>query len=260
MVPANAAGEGPAWRKGVLPGHHAFGNLIVKGRKPDTPLVHGFCDRHIADDLESKSCWPRATPPRPFSPWNICKITLMETLICLIAAAGFVGAALAQQPGPAPTPGPEARQLAVWYGEWTYAGGNFATPLGPASKISGRMTGRPIQNGFAGEFIYDETGPGGVTRYYEIDFWDPATRSHGYLFIGNDGYVERGNFTMNGNVITFTNTILVEGKPYKIRGVETVAPDAQSYIKKIELCADGKTWVPCSELVFTKVAPAEKAR
>jgi hypothetical protein len=67
---------------------------------------------------------------------------------------------------------------------------------------------------------------------------------------------------MNGNVITFANTILAGGKPCKIRGVETVAPDAQSYTKKIELCPDGKSWVPCSEFVFTRVkAPqAEKSR
>jgi ketosteroid isomerase-like protein len=178
----------------------------------------------------------------------------MKTLLPLLAAAGLVaGAALAQPAGPAPAVSPENQQLAVWYGDWTYTGETFATPVGPAGKFTGTMTGRPVQNGHAGEFYYLEKGPAGETRSLEIDFWDPVARDHAYIFLSNDGYAERGTFTMKGNLTTFATTILVEGKPHKIRGTETVAPDGLSFTKKIEVLVD-QTWLPYTDSRFTKIA------
>jgi len=73
----------------------------------------------------------------------------MRTLITLIAAACLVGAAFAQQPNQPPKPGPELQRLQDYFGEWTYEGETQATPLGPGGRITGRMTGRPVVNGFA---------------------------------------------------------------------------------------------------------------
>jgi len=181
----------------------------------------------------------------------------MKTLIILIlAAAGLTSLTFGQQPNATPTPESESRKLAVWYGQWSYAGENFPSPLGPAGKVTGTMTGRPIQNGFAGEFIYDETNPSGSVRNLEIDFWDPATNSFAYVFVGTDGYTERGPFWMKGLITTSEISVVVDGKTYQERAVETIAADGQSYIKKMEFSADGKKWLPLSETKYVKLPAA----
>lgn len=181
----------------------------------------------------------------------------MKSLLALIAAVCFAGTAFAQQSNP-PQPNPENQKLASFHGEWTYEGTTHTTVVGSGYKFTGRMTGRPVQNGFASEFLYVEKSSAGEVRYLEIDFWDPAIKRYTYIYLGNDGYVERGSFAMKGNVITFEGAFTVEGKPYKVRGVETVAPDAKSFTKQIELSADGNTWVPFSSSKYLKVKTAAK--
>jgi hypothetical protein len=127
----------------------------------------------------------------------------MRMALTFIITAALAVTAPSAQPGPSQSPGPESRALSVWHGEWTYQGENYTTPLGPGSKVAGTMTGRPIQGGFASEFIYEERGASGSTRYFEVDFWSPASRSYSYIFVGNDGYVEQGSFVMQGKVTTF---------------------------------------------------------
>jgi hypothetical protein len=181
----------------------------------------------------------------------------MKSLLALIAVACLAGTAFAQQSNP-PQPNLENQKLAIWHGEWTYEGTTHTTVLGSGYKSAGRMTGRPVQNGFASEFLYVEKGSAGETRYLEIDFWDPAIKRYAYIYLGNDGYVERGSFAMKGNVTTYEGAFTAEGRPYKVRGVETVAPDGQSFTKQIELSADGNTWVPFSTSKYLKVKTAAK--
>ena len=45
----------------------------------------------------------------------------------------------------------------------------MTTPLGPGGKFTGRMTGRPILDGFGAEYVFVENGPSGETRTVEID-------------------------------------------------------------------------------------------
>jgi hypothetical protein len=181
----------------------------------------------------------------------------MKSIIALMAVAFLAGTAFAQQSNP-PQANPENQKLAIWHGEWTYEGTTHTTVLGSGSKFSGRMTGRPVQNGFASEFLYVEKVLAGETRYLEIDFWDPAIKRYAYIYLGNDGYVERGSFMMKGNVTTFEGAFNAKGKPYRVQGVETVATDGQSLTKQIELSADGNTWVPFSASKYLKVKTAGK--
>jgi len=182
----------------------------------------------------------------------------MKTLISLFAAACLITTAFAQQPAAQKKTGAENQNLNVWYGEWTYVGTSVTTPLGPGYQYTGRMTGRPVLDGFAGEFTYEEKGPAGEHHYLEIDFWDPGIKAYRYIFLGDDGYVERGSFTMKGGVTSFEGAVAFEGKIFKGRGVETLAGDGLSLIKKFDLCADGKTWLPYVESKYTKVIPEVK--
>jgi hypothetical protein len=181
----------------------------------------------------------------------------MKSLIALITVACLAGTAFAQQSNP-PQPNPENQKLVIWHGEWTYEGTTHTTVLGSGYKSTGRMTGRPVQNGFASEFLYVEKVSARETRYLEIDFWDPAIKRYAYIYLGNDGYVERGSFVMKGNVTTFEGAFNAEGKPYKVRGVETVAPDGQSFTKQVELSANGNTWVLFSTSKYLKIKTAGK--
>ena len=93
--------------------------------------------------------------------------------------------------------------MGLWFGEWTYEGDSPTTPLGPGGKLTRRTTGRPLLNGFAAEFIYDEKGPAGETQSLEISWYDPAAKNHDYIYLSNDGYVEQGPYTINGNLTTW---------------------------------------------------------
>jgi hypothetical protein len=138
----------------------------------------------------------------------------------------------------------ENRRLAGWLGTWNYEGENYATAIGPAARFRGRMSARLIQDGYASEFVYEETGPAGATRYLEIVFWDPLAGDHGYLMIGNDGYVERGVLTVFGNVATFESSVMAAGVPARIRGTRVLDERGDQFVRNIEICADGRSWQP----------------
>jgi hypothetical protein len=170
-------------------------------------------------------------------------------------AACVCGTAVAGTPI---TASPESQKLAIWYGEWTYSGEIYTTALGPGAKVTGRMTGRPVQNGWVGEFVYVEKGPAGETRYLELDFWDPALQDHAYVFLGDDGSVERGVFSMKGEVTTYEGSFVADGKPYRLRGVETVSPDRLSFAKTTEISDDGRSWHPYAKYKYSKVTSSSQ--
>jgi len=182
----------------------------------------------------------------------------MKTLIQLIAVACFAGVAFAQQPNQPPKPGPEQQKLQLWVGEWNYEGESQATFLGPGEKATGRMTGRSILNGFGLETVDIEQSPSGETQTVEVDTYDPVTRSYPYIMVSSDGSFSQGSFTLNGSVATWDGTSMVDGKRYKDRGTDAVAPDGMSLTKHGEISLDGKTWVPWFTLKATKVQDSEK--
>jgi Protein of unknown function (DUF1579) len=178
----------------------------------------------------------------------------MKTLITLLAAAGLAGAALAQTPTPPPVSASEMQKLTVWYGEWTYAGEYHATPLGEAAKFTGTMSGRPTLNGNVAEFINREKSPAGETQALELCWFDPSTKKFAYVYLGNDGYIEQGPFTMTTDLCTWEGAGVAGGTAFKIRGTEKVSPDQRMLTRKTEISLDGKNWLPFFDSKFTKVA------
>lgn len=183
----------------------------------------------------------------------------MKTFIRLIAVACFAGAAFAQQPNQPPNPGPEHQKLQLWVGEWTYEGKSQTTFLGPGEKFTGRMTGRSIMNGFGLESIFNEQWPSGETQRVEVDTYDPVTKSYPAVDVSSDGSFSQGSFTMNGSVATFESTSVADGKQFKVRGTDAVAPDGMSSTMHGEISVDGKTWVPFFTYKATKVQDNEKS-
>jgi hypothetical protein len=185
----------------------------------------------------------------------------MRTLMTLIAAVCFSGTAIAQQPNQPAKPGPELRKMAAWYGDWTYETEIQKTPLGPGAKVTGKMTARPVLNGFAVECVYDEKGPAGETHGFELCWYDPAAKKYAYIYLSNDGYMEQGPFMMTDNGDTWEANCVAGGIPFKMRGVETVLSGGMVITRKAEMSVDGKTWLPywTGKLTKVKKGPNETA-
>jgi hypothetical protein len=136
-----------------------------------------------------------------------------------VAAACLAGTAFAHQPKP-PAPAPENQLLSIWYGDWTYKGEIFTTPLGEGSKFSGSWTGCAILGGNGSQFTSIENG----VRSTEIDYWDPAIGHYGYFYLSEDGYNEVGSYDMEGTTCVFSNTFVGDdGVEYTLAGSEPLS-------------------------------------
>jgi ketosteroid isomerase-like protein len=180
----------------------------------------------------------------------------MKTRVRLMVVACFAGAAFAQQPNQPPKPGPEHQKLQLWVGEWTYEGESQTSFLGPGEKFTGRLTARPISNGFGLETVDNEQSPSGETQDVEVDTYDPVTKSYPYIYIASDGSFSQGSLTVNG---TWEGTSMANGKKYKERGTNAVAPDGMSFTRHGEISVDGKTRLPWFTYKATKVQDDEKS-
>jgi ketosteroid isomerase-like protein len=183
----------------------------------------------------------------------------MRTLVRLIVVACFAGLSSGQQPAQPPKPGPELQKLQLWVGEWSYEGESQTTFLGPGEKFTGRMTGRSILNGFGLETVDNEHAPSGDTQTVEVDTYDPVTKSYPYITVSSDGSFSQGSFTVSGSVATVEGSSMANGKRYKERDTDAVAPDGMSLTRSGEVSEDGKTWVPWFTLKATKVQDSEKS-
>jgi hypothetical protein len=58
---------------------------------------------------------------------------------------------------------------------------------------------------------------------------------------------------MNGDVCTWEAKCVAGGIPFKMKGMETMAPDGMTLTRKADIAIDGKTWLPFLASKFTKV-------
>ena len=179
-----------------------------------------------------------------------------RTLIALLGAvAGLAGTALAQSDSlPLVL---ECRKLSVWLGEWTYTMNVAETPLGPAGRIEGRMSGRAVPGGRAVEFASEETGPQGQATYVEYCWPDPRTGHFGYVYVG-DGYLEEGAFQFDGVVCTWTAGGHAGGRAFAMRGREVVEAGGQALRREAEVAVAGGAWQPYFTATFMKVAARDE--
>ena len=150
-------------------------------------------------------------------------------------------------------PAPEYQKLKVWVGDWTYESNNFESPLGPAGKVTGTATIRMIQGGYFVEWVGEDRGPAGVSRWREIDGYDGVARKYYWQAFGDDGSHHAATYTLEGTTMRYTGTVTLKDRSFQIRGVGVFAPDGKSYTEKREVSVDGETWKPLWEGKWTKV-------
>jgi len=182
----------------------------------------------------------------------------MKRLAVALALVGPLIAATLQAQAP-PTPGPEHKKLVdLWVGDWTMEGRSYTTPLGPAGNSSGKATVQSVLNGFFVEWHGEDKGPAGLSRWHEIDLYDPATKKFMWYGFDSGGGFQTVTYTIDGTNVAYAGAMVVGGKRYQVRGTAVFAPDLMSFIEKRELSLDGQTWMPFWESKATKTKAAAR--
>lgn len=180
------------------------------------------------------------------------KIAVLSVLFAICFAIA------AQTQTAAPKPAPELKQLHGLLGHWTYTCDYEATPLGPASKVTGEYTNQMILGGFVLKGQWKEKGPSGEAEGLEIFRYDPENKSLAVSGYMNDGSTYSGTLAVKGTTLTNSVKFFIEGKPYESRATITYAADWMSADWKAEISADGKTWSPWFVQKMTKEKPPAK--
>jgi len=158
----------------------------------------------------------------------------------------------------APKPDPEMAKAAnAFVGHWTYEGEYKPGPLGPGGKVTGVYDIKTILGGFFLQDRWTEKGPWGETHGLEIDRYDPVNKNFVAAEFHDDGSIVSGASTFDGKTFNYKATFVAGGKQYSLNNIMLLVADG-SFTAKVEISADGKTFVPFMEAKFTKTKAATK--
>jgi len=177
----------------------------------------------------------------------------MKRIILASCSAVLVFAILLRAQTTAPKPDPEIKKFEVFLGHWTYEIEYKASPLGPAIKVTGELSGRKILRGFFFEMQAVERGATGETRAVEIVGYDPVNKAFFSTEYHDDGNMSSQTYVFNGNMVIDTGRFTVGGKAYMFKATMILAADSMSFVGKGEISTDGNSWAPWFETKYTKV-------
>lgn len=172
----------------------------------------------------------------------------------LLLVIPFVIASTVAVGGQAPQPGPEAQKLAMFVGTFEYEGAAVASPVGPAAKMAGKMTGRLLAGGSALELSGAESGPFGGVQWGELHTYDRSRKAYRLLGYQVGDQLWHGTSTVTGNTWRFATTWVIKGVSYYSRVELTFSADGRSYDWKAEVSTDGKTFVPFGQQKGKKIS------
>ena len=153
--------------------------------------------------------------------------------------------------GAQPKPGAEQQKLAVFLGKWTAEGQAFASPYGPAGKMTSTETFAWLPGNFFMEHQWDARQGTVHLVGREILGFDPVAKTYFSHFFDNLGNSGINKFTVTGNTFTITSESVVAGKPLKERGTLVVSGD--TFTNKWEYSTDGVKWLPNFDVKMTRV-------
>jgi hypothetical protein len=170
-------------------------------------------------------------------------------LLLLTSGLAFGQASMEQTP----KPGPEAQKLDYYLGSWKGEGETKGGPLGPAGKLSSKMTCERFTGGFHVVCRGEETGPTGKRAFLNILSYDQEKKAYTEYSISSFGeseYDQGGSFAEGKLVFLLDGD--AGGKPAKFRYTELqVSPDL--YIYQTEASLAGAPWMKIAEGKITRV-------
>lgn len=184
----------------------------------------------------------------------------MKRFAFLAGAVLLVFAASIWAQTQAPTPAPELKKLGIMVGHWTYEGEYKAGPGGPNGKAKGEDRIQWILGGFILQDLETETGALGDARMAVLYAYDPVNKNLVSAGLMNDGGPVSGTVKVNGNTVVYEGKVVLGGKELIARLTYVVATDLMTMTQKVETSADGKTWAPFFDALFTKVKPGPKMK
>ena len=168
------------------------------------------------------------------------------TLVC--AAVVMIGA---QNPPPAPTPGPEVKKLDYFAGNWKMEGDAKPGPFGPGGKFTSTEHNEWMSGGFF--LVSHSSATGAMGNSTSTAFYGYNTNEKTYTFheFASNGEFIHANGTLSGDTWTFINEDKINGQPVRFRyTIKVVSPTA--YTSKLEGQMGSGEWTTAFEAKATK--------
>ena len=166
--------------------------------------------------------------------------------VCLAA-----GAALAQQAGGPPKPGPEVKKLDAFAGKWRGEAEMKPGPWGPGGKMTSEDDCSWFEGGF--QLICRNTSDGamGKMKSEAIMGWSVENKVYKYMGFDSMGMMGSATGTASGDTWAWSGEEKMGGKMIKSRYTIVLrSPTTQAF--KWETSEDGKTWSTVAEGKSTK--------
>jgi hypothetical protein len=169
---------------------------------------------------------------------------LVMTLIC----AALLGA---QNPPPAPTPGPEVKKLDYFAGNWKSEGDMKPSSFGPGGKFSGTEHNEWMPGNFFLLSHGKETTSMGSGSSVGVYGYDTEAKVYTFDEFNSNGESVHAKGTLAGDTWTWTNAETMQGKMMHGRfTVKVTSPTAYTF--KFEMQLEGGAWTALAEGKVTK--------
>lgn len=155
------------------------------------------------------------------------------------SAALFLGVVLlfsvvlsvtAQEPAPAPKPGPEHEKLGFFVGKWHSEGDIKASAFGPAGKYTFTETSEWLPGKFAVLCHSEGYMMGGDYRGLSVMSFDTADSSYVYFETNNWGENVYSHGAVQGDTWTWSNESKMNGQPVRTRFIlKQASADSATY-------------------------------
>jgi hypothetical protein len=170
--------------------------------------------------------------------------------LTLVFSAMLVGA---QNPPPAPKPGPEQKNLAYFAANWKLTGDMKPGPMGPGGKFNGAERNEWMPGGF---FLVSHTqGTSAMGKYTGLAVYgyDAQKKVYTYDEFNSDGENVHATGSFDGKVWTWSSDLNMGGNVAKTHFIVTETSPT-SYAFKFEMSQDGNNWSTIMDGTANKAA------
>jgi hypothetical protein len=185
------------------------------------------------------------------------KILSLPTLVtCLFSTASLFAQDQSAKPGL------ELRRMAAWAGNWNYEGFEKENPMEPGGKFSGRLTTKPVLDGFFYQSVWEEQNPSGGLKGIEMHGFDSASKKYIFSIYESNGGVSSGTETFTNNQWIAIGTMRDNtGKSIQVKTTSVFTRDLKTVSCHWDYSKDqGKTWTAWLDFTMKKQDRAYQSR